>query len=67
MIIYQKWLIASIDSSAEENVAICQAEGCVGFYTGIPPFLKAQAEQEQWVLPHFWTEEVVVPTDNQGA
>ena len=59
----QKWLVASIDSSAEENVAICQAEGCVGFYSGIPPFLAQQAAEEGWTLPHFWTEEVVA--DNE--
>lgn len=66
MIIYQKWLIASIGSSFDENVAICAAEGCVGFYEGIPPFLAQQAQQEQWVLPHFWTEEVVIPAE-QGV
>ncbi len=63
----QKWLIAPVDSSFDANVAICQAEGCVGFYSGIPPFLQAQAEQEKCVLPHFWIEEVVVPDDNQGG
>ncbi len=66
MIIYQKWLIAPVGSDLDANLAICQAEGCVGFYTGIPPFLQAQAEAEAWVLPHFWTEEVTVPSD-EGA
>lgn len=59
----QKWLVASIDSSFDANVAICEAEGCVGFYTGIPPFLAQQAAEEGWTLPHFWTEEVVA--DNE--
>lgn len=59
MIIYQKWLIAPLDSSFDANVAICEAEGCVGFYTGVPPFLARQAAEEGWTLPHFWTEEVV--------
>lgn len=63
MIIYQKWLIASFDSTFDANVAICEAEGCVGFYTGIPPFLAQKAADEGWTLPHFWTEEVV--TDNE--
>jgi hypothetical protein len=64
----QKWLIAPVDSSFDANVAICQAEGCVGFYSGIPPFLQAQAEQEQWVLPHFWTEVIDTSgTDVQGG
>lgn len=63
MIIYQKWLIAPVGSSPDDNLAVCAAEGCVGFYTGVPPFLQAQAQAEGWVLPCFWTEEVVVPSE----
>lgn len=63
MIVYQKWLIAPVGSDPDANLAICQANDCVGFYTGVPPFLQQQAQQEGWVLPHFWTEEVFVPND----
>lgn len=63
MIIYQKWLIAQVGSDMQANLDICAAEGCVGFYSGVPPFLQAQALSENWVLPCFWTEEVVVPED----
>lgn len=66
MILTQKWLVADTSSSREVNVALCTAEGCCGFFSGIPPFLAEVALNEQWVLPHIWIETVIIP-EPEGA
>lgn len=57
MILKQKWLITDDASGAQDAVT---ANGCVGWYLGVPPALRSLAEQEGWTLPHVWTEEVEV-------
>jgi len=56
--ITQKWLIADPSATEEEIETLVQSNGCVGWIVGIPPRLSQLAEEEAWVLPHFW-EEVV--------
>lgn len=63
MTIEQEWLVAPTTYTFEQCMEICVAEGCVGFFTGIPPFLQQQAADEGWTLPHFWIETVVIPED----
>lgn len=59
----QKWLIAETDSDTEANLEICAAQGCCGFFRGVPPFLEQRAREEAWVLPCFWTEDLTDPVE----
>lgn len=52
----QKWLIVERDVDADTSLVLCEALGCNGFYSGIPPFLEQVAKDEGWVLPHVWSE-----------
>ena len=52
----QRWMVAAWESTTDQNLAFCQSEDCVGWFSGIPPFLREQAEEEGWVLPVVWVE-----------
>lgn len=51
-----KFLIVVLGTPAPAATALAVANGCVGFYTGIPPVLQGQAEAEGWTLPCVVTE-----------
>lgn len=52
-----KFLIVAVGTPSEDATALAIANGCPGFYTGIPPVLQAQAEAEGWTLPCIVTED----------
>lgn len=53
----QKFLIVVVGTPADQATALAVANGCVGFYTGIPPVLQGQAAAEGWTLPCIVTED----------
>ena len=62
MIVTQKWLVFAKDTSEttkrwhlSRNLDVC------GYFTGIPPKLQGQADEEKWKLPYMWSETVEVP------
>lgn len=52
-----KFLIVVAGTSSEEATELALANGCGGFYQGIPPILQGQAEAESWTLPCVVTED----------
>jgi len=57
----QKDLIVVAGTPVEEATALAVANGCVGFYTGIPPKWASLSVEQGWLLP------CVVTTDDSGA
>lgn len=57
----QKDLIVAVGTSSEEATALALANGCVGFYTGVPPKWAALSEEQGWTLP------CVITEDENGA
>lgn len=53
----QKFLIVAAGTPSDQATALAVANGCVGFYTGIPPVLQGQADAEGWTLPCIVTED----------
>lgn len=53
----QKFLIVVTGTPVEQATALAVANGCVGFYTGIPPVFQGQADAESWTLPCVVTED----------
>lgn len=53
----QKYLIVVAGTASEEATALAVANGCAGFYQGVPPILQAQAAAESWTLPCVVTED----------
>lgn len=56
-----KFLIVVAGTPSEEATALAVANGCAGFYQGVPPILQAQATYEGWTLP------CVITEDENGA
>lgn len=56
----KKDLIVVAGTPAEEATALAIANGCVGFYQGIPPIMRTLAEAQGWTLP------CVVEEDEEG-
>ena len=55
----QKWIVFAADATQSQiSWWLARNRDAVGYFTGIPPFLKAQAEEEGWTLPHIWIEEI---------
>ena len=57
----QEWLI--FESTATQSYIswhLARAPDAVGYFTGCPPFLQAQAAEEGWAYrpPHIWIEEI---------
>ena len=52
----QKDLIVVEGTPEEEATALAIAQGCVGFYQGIPLSMQAMAEAQAWTLPCVVTE-----------
>ena len=46
-----KDLVVTATTSPEEATALAIANGCVGFYTGIPPKWEPLAVEQGWTLP----------------
>ncbi len=53
----QKFLIVVAGTPAPEATSLAVANGCAGFYQGVPPILQAQAAAEDWTLPCIVTED----------
>jgi hypothetical protein len=51
------FLIVTAGTPSEEATALAVANGCAGFYQGVPPILQAQAQAESWTLPCTVTED----------
>jgi len=54
----QRWMVADVSSTTDENLSFCQSHDCIGWFSGIPPFLREQAAEDAWVLPVVWVETV---------
>ena len=52
----KKDLIVVAGTPNEEATALALANGCVGFYQGIPPVLQGMAAEQGWTLPCVITE-----------
>lgn len=52
----QKDLIVPIGTSTETATALAVANGCTGFYLGVPPVMSAMAIEQGWTLPCVVTE-----------
>lgn len=46
-----KTLIVPVSMPAEEATALAVANGCTGFYTGVPPKWTQLAADQAWTLP----------------
>jgi len=46
-----KDLVVTVTTSAEDATALAIANGCVGFYTGVPPKWQGVAVEQSWTLP----------------
>lgn len=57
----QNDLIVAVGTSSEQATALAIANGCVGFYTGVPPKWMDLSIAQGWTLP------CVVTTDDTGA
>lgn len=53
-------LIVAVGTSSEKATALAVANGCVGFYTGVPPCYAQLAEAQGWTLP------CVISEDSDG-
>ena len=56
-----KYLVVPVGTSSQDATALAVANGCVGFYTGIPPVWSELAALQGWTLP------CVVTEDENGA
>lgn len=54
----QKILIGKPTQTDEELYTLAIQLGCCAYYKGIPPCYKVISEEEGWVLPHVYIEEV---------
>jgi hypothetical protein len=55
----QKWIVFAADATQSQiNWWLARNKDACGYFTGIPPFLQAQADEESWTLPHIWIEEI---------
>lgn len=52
-----KSLIVPVGTSSDDATALAVANGCAGFYTGIPPVLQEMATEQGWTLPCVITED----------
>lgn len=57
----QDLLIVPSDWSTAESTGTAIAEGCVAYYTGIPPVLEPIAQADGWTVP------CVITEDDTGA
>lgn len=46
-----KHLIVPAGTPDADATALAIAQGCVGYYQGIPPFCAAMAAEQGWTLP----------------
>jgi len=53
----KKDLIVPVGTSPQDATALAIANGCGGFYVGIPPIMQAMAEEQGWTLPCVVTED----------
>lgn len=53
----KKDLIVVVGTPEDEATALAVANGCTGYYQGVPPALQGQAEAEGWTLPCVITED----------
>lgn len=53
----QKWLVVAVGTPAADAIALAVANGCVGFYQGVPPVLQETATEQGWTLPCVITED----------
>ena len=53
----KKDLIVPVGTSSADATALAIANGCSGFYTGIPPIMQAMATEQGWTLPCVVTED----------
>lgn len=53
----QKYLIVTADTDPADATALALANGCCGFYTGLPENFAAQAASEGWTLPCVLTDD----------
>lgn len=52
----KKDLIVSVGTSTDTATAMAIANGCGGFYQGIPPIMQGMATEQGWTLPCVVTE-----------
>ncbi len=52
----KKDLIVAVGTSSEDATALAIANGCGGFYMGVPPIMQPMAEEQGWTLPCVVTE-----------
>lgn len=53
----QKYLIVAVGTDAADAMALALANGCCGYYTGLPENMQAQATAEGWTLPCVLTDD----------
>jgi hypothetical protein len=51
-----KDLIVEAGTPVDAATAMALANGCRGFYTGVPPIMQPMAEEQGWTLPCVVTE-----------
>lgn len=56
----RKDLIVVAGTPEDQATALAVANGCVGFYQGIPQSMQAQADAQGWTLP------CVIEEDDEG-
>jgi len=64
MIITQKWLVFARDTTeTTKKWHLSRNPDVCGYFTGIPPRLSSQAEEEKWKLPYLYTETIELPAE----
>jgi hypothetical protein len=59
--IIQKWLVFPADATDSlKQWHLSRNKDACGYMLGIPLALQALADEEEWDLPHVWTETVNV-------
>lgn len=53
----KKDLIVAVGTSSEDATALAIANGCGGFYMGVPPIMQGMATEQGWTLPCVVTED----------
>lgn len=59
--ITQKWLIFEADATQSYiNWHMIRNPDACGYFTGCPPFLQGEAQEEGWTYrpPHVWIQEI---------
>jgi len=56
-----KYLVVAVGTPSQDATALAVANGCVGFYSGVPPVWSQIAVEQGWTLP------CVVTEDESGA